>query len=360
MSSLKICHLDTERSWRGGEQQLLYLAKGLRADGHQNLIVAREGSALSHRARLEGFELGTLHPRFEWDPIAAVILRRLLIHRGCQILHAHSAHAAALGALATLGTELPLIASRRVDFHLSRNPLTRWKYRRAKKVIAVSLAIRDILVSDGLDADHIAVIHDGVDPARLELERPIPSRKALGLPESGFLIGQIAALAPHKDPFNFLKAMALLKKTGLDVYGVLVGDGPLKREVFAERERLGLSQTVCLLGFQEKPHFFLRHFDLFVLSSCLEGLGTSILDAFAAGIPVVATRTGGIPEAVEDGVSGLLVPPRDARALAQAMEGLIQNPSRRDLLRQGGLEAVKRFTAQAMVEKTIAIYQKIR
>lgn len=356
---IKVCHLDTERSWRGGEQQLLYLARGLRAAGDENLIAARTDSPLAERAGADGFRILPIDPMFEWDPLRAAALRKFLLAGGFDLLHAHTAHAAALGALATLGTEIPLIISRRVDFHLSINPLTRWKYRKAAKVLTVSAAIRDVLIEDGITTGRIDVVYSGVDPARLEKNEPVGRREEYGLPAAGALVGQVAALAPHKDPINFVRSVAVLKKRHSNISGVMVGTGPLTQQVRAEVDGLGLSNSIHLLGFREDAHRVLRHFDVFVLSSYLEGLGTSILDAMVLGVPVVATRTGGIPEMVEDGVSGLLVPPRDPQALADAVERVLQDAALRDKLRQGGYRTAERFTTGAMVEATRRAYREV-
>jgi glycosyltransferase involved in cell wall biosynthesis len=356
---IKVCHLDTERSWRGGEQQLLYLARGLREAGELNLIAARKDSPLAERTGADGFQVLPIDPAFEWDPIRAADLRRALLAGRFDLLHAHTAHAAALGALATLGTTIPLIVSRRVDFHLSMNPLTHWKYRRAAKVLTVSSAIKDVLIQDGIADDLISVVYSGVDPARLEKNEPLGRREEYGLPATGALVGQVAALAPHKDPLNFVNAIAALKKSRADVCGVMVGTGPLADQVRSQVDTMGLSNTIHLLGFREDAHRLLRHFDVFVLSSHLEGLGTSILDAMVLGIPVVATRAGGIPEMVEDGVSGLLVPSRDPQALAAAIDRVLQDASLREKLRQGGYKTAERFTTASMVEATRQAYREV-
>lgn len=356
---LKICHLNTERTWRGGEQQLLYLAAGLRAQGHANLIAARQGSALAERAEEQGFEVFPLTPWSEWDPRAALRLRRFLVQGRCDLLHAHTAHAAALGALATWGTPIPLIAARRVDFHISRNPLTFWKYHRAARILTVSSAIRAVLLQDGLPADRIAVVHSGIDLARLERDSDPGLREDFGLPAQGPLVGQVAALAPHKDPLNFIRAIAVLARSRPDVHGVMVGSGPLEAAVRAEVDRLGLSKTVLLMGFRTDAHRVLRHFDVFALSSCLEGLGTSILDAMALGVPVVATKTGGIPEAVRHGVSGLLVPPKDPEALAGAMARVLKDGALRERLVREGYRTAERFSARSMVEETRLAYEEV-
>ena len=354
---MKIAHLDTETSWRGGEQQILYLAEALREEGDENLIIARSGSALESKAKQAGFDCFFVSPKMEWDLFEALSIRRRLRDGNFDLLHAHTAHAAALGALASLRANIPLIVSRRVDFHLSKNPFSRWKYLRAAKILAVSSAIKEILIQDGISPERIEVVHSGIDLKRFEGDKK--SRQDLRLPDSKILIGQIAALSDQKDPLNFVRAIKALTQKGIDCRAVMVGEGPLRTKVEEEIQRLKLEGRVFLLGFREDALEILRHLDVFVLSSRFEGLGTSILDAFAAGVPVVASRTGGIPEMVEEGVSGLLVSPGDSSSLARAVERVLLDAVLRQRLIEGGKQKVQFFSAQKMARSTRAIYQRI-
>ncbi len=354
---MRIAHLDTEISWRGGEQQILYLAEVLREAGDENLIIARSGSALEHRMKEGGFKCFSVSPWMEWDFLCALSIKRCLLEERVDLLHAHTAHAAALGALATLRANIPLIVSRRVDFHLSKNFFSRWKYSRADKILAVSSAIKEILIEDGISPEKIEVVYSGVNLKRFEGEKK--SRQDLGLPDSKILIGQIAALSDQKDPLSFVRAMALLAQKGVDFRALMVGEGPLKTKVESEIARLNLKERIFLLGFREDAFQILRHLDVFVLSSRLEGLGTSILDAFAAGVPVVASRTGGIPEMIEEGISGLLVPVGDPASLSRAIERILLDLALRQKLIEGGRKKVQFFSAQKMAESTRDVYQKI-
>jgi glycosyltransferase involved in cell wall biosynthesis len=354
---MKIAHLDTEISWRGGEQQILYLAEALREAGDENLIIARSGSALESKAQQAGFSCFPVSPKMEWDFFEALLIRRRLRGANFDILHAHTAHAAALGALASLRGDIPLIVSRRVDFHLSKNPFSRWKYLRAAKILAVSSAIKQILIQDGISPERIEVLYSGVNLKRFEGDKK--SRQDLRLPDSKILIGQIAALSDQKDPLNFVQAMAVLAQKGVDFRVLMAGDGPLKIKVEEEIKRLNLKDIVFVLGFREDALEILRHLDVFVLSSRWEGLGTSILDALAAGVPVVASRTGGIPEMIEEGVSGLLVAPGDPASLARAIERILLDAALRERLIAGGREKVQFFSAQKMAQSTRAVYQRI-
>jgi L-malate glycosyltransferase len=146
-----------------------------------------------------------------------------------------------------------------------------------------------------------------------------------------------------------------------DARVVILGEGELRAALEHQVKQLHLEKHVLLPGFREDVLALLKGFDIFVMSSETEGLGTSILDAMACGKPVVATRTGGIPEVVEDGVTGLLVEPRDPKSLAQAITTLLQDGGRRAAMGAAGLARVReRFTVDRMVAATIAVYEQVR
>ncbi|MDD5629391.1 MAG: glycosyltransferase, partial [Elusimicrobia bacterium] len=163
-------HLDGERGLRGGERQLLYLAAALRARGHRNTVVCRGGSPLEAEARRQDFAVESLPFFMEWDPLSAWKLRRLVRSAQRPVLHAHTAHAAALAACAGPWAGLPWVAHRRVDFELSGWLSRRLKYDRAGRVVAVSGAIARILERSGVPSARISVVHDGLPVGRRERE----------------------------------------------------------------------------------------------------------------------------------------------------------------------------------------------
>src|SRR5262245_716301 len=159
-------HIDTARTWRGGQNQVLVTMMGLRALGHRTLLVAHADGELRQRAS-EGLDLVPLTPRTEMDLSAAWRLARLIKQLRPDILHAHDPHGVAMAALAlSMSTQLskpPLVASRRVDFHLRGNALSRWKYRQVDCFICASEAIRQMLVADGVPPAYAVTVHEGID-----------------------------------------------------------------------------------------------------------------------------------------------------------------------------------------------------
>lgn len=350
--AVKIAHIDTERTWRGGEQQVASLVEGLSRRGWLGLAIARPGSPFAERIGRFVPVVGA-RPWGEWDVLAARAVRRSLLAAGADVVHAHTGHAVALGALATSGTGIPMVATRRVDFPIGANPLSRWKYRRAARIVAISEGVRDVLVRDGLPPERIVLVRSGVDFRRYANLAPL-SRDALRIPENATVVGQVAALAPHKDQATFLRAIASLLRRRKELVGVLVGGGDLRASLEATARKLRISDSVRFLGHRDDALSCLRTFDAFCFSSWAEGLGTSIIDAMALGVPVAATMVGGIPELVEDGVTGFGAPPRDPEALAAAVERCLTAPDRADIINRA-----RRRAEEFSVDNTVTGMERV-
>ncbi|MBM3770970.1 MAG: glycosyltransferase [Acidimicrobiia bacterium] len=356
-------HIDTARTWRGGQNQVLLTVNGLRALGQRAALVAHPDGELRLRAA-EGLELIPLAPRTEMDLTAAWRLSRVIRRLGPNVVHAHDSHAVAMAALAlSMTTARPtpaLVASRRVDFHLQGNSLSRWKNRQVDCFIAASEAIREMLVSDGVPRDRTVTVHEGIDIDRIVATPPVNVHETLWLPHHAPLVGNVAALVPHKGQRYLIDAAHLVRREIPDARFVIFGEGELREQLEHIVHEHHLEKHVLLPGFRADVIGCVKGLDLFVMSSVTEGLGTSLLDAMACGKPIVATRTGGIPEVVTDGVTGVLVPPRDAPGLARAIVSLLNDEPRRQRYGQAGLERVReRFTVDRMVADTAAVYARL-
>ncbi len=355
-------HIDTARSWRGGQNQVLLTVNGLRAIGQRAALVAHPDGELRKRAA-EGLELVPLAPRSEMDLAAAWRLSRLIARLRPTVVHAHDPHGVAMAAFArSIGREPgpALIASRRVDFRLKSNSLSRWKYRQVDRFIAASEAIRQMLIADGVEPHRVVTVHEGIDVDHVRAVPPVNVHEALWLPHHAPLVGNIAALVPHKGHRYLIEAASLVCREVLDARFVIFGEGELREHLERLVREHHLEKHVLLPGFRADILGCLKGFDLFVMSSVTEGLGTSLLDAMAASKAIVATRAGGIPEVVEDEVNGLLVPPRDAPALAHAIVTLLKDEPRRRRLAEAGLARVtERFTVERMVACTAQVYAEL-
>lgn len=356
-------HIDTARTWRGGQNQVLVTVMGLRSLGHRTMLVAHPEGELRQRAR-EGLDVFPLAPRTEMDLGAAWRLARLIKSLTPDVVHAHDSHAVAMASLAlsmsTQPAKLPLLAARRVDFHLRGNSLSRWKYRQVDMFICVSEAIRDMLVADGVPVDRTVIVNEGIDLERVAAAPPARLHEELWLPHHAPVVGNVAALVPHKGQRHLVEAAALVVRQVPDARFVIAGEGELRAALERQIKDHHLEKHVLLLGFRPDVLSLHKAFDLFVMSSVTEGLGTSLLDAMACARPIVATRAGGIPEIVEDGVNGLLVPARDHHALAEAIVRALKNAELRQRMGDAGFASVnERFTVERMVSETAGVYARV-
>lgn len=287
---MKILHLDSGREMRGGQWQVLRLQRGLLARGHDSVLLARESSPLFAMARAESIPCEQMRP-----------LR--VRSRGFDLLHAHDARSHSIAAL--LGT-VPLVVSRRVSFPIRRSASSRWKYSRPQLFLAVSRHVSEELVRAGIEENRIEVVYDGV---------PVPPQPAHGND----------ILAPHTlDPEKGMAlALEAAKLAGIDlkISSDLEADLPRARALV-----------------------YLTH---------SEGLGSGILLAMAHGVTVIASRVGGIPELIEDGVNGILVP-NDPAVVAAAFRRI--DPA---LGHAARARVIDRFTEDHMVNATLAAYEKV-
>ena len=356
-------HIDTARTWRGGQYQALLTVRGLRRRGQRAALAAQPQGELFRRVSGET-DLYPLAPRGDLDPVAAWKLSRLVRRLTPDVIHAHDAHAVAVAALARSlagpGVPASLIASRRVDFHFRGNAFSRWKYRRVDRFICASAAIRDMLSGDGVPPERACVVHEGIEIERIERAPALDLHHEFDLPPGCPIVGNVAALVPHKGQRHLVDAAAHVVREIPDARVLIVGAGELEGALARQIGRLHLDGKVILTGFRSDVPSVLKGLDLFVMSSITEGLGTSVLDAMAAGLAVVGTRAGGIPESVVDGETGLLAPPADAGTLARTIAELLRDaPRRRAFGAAGRRRARAAFSADRMVEETATVYADV-
>jgi glycosyltransferase involved in cell wall biosynthesis len=354
-------HIDTQRTWRGGQRQVLLTVLGLRERGHRAVLVAHPEGELAKRAS-EGHDLLKLAPRAEVDLHAAWRFSRIVKELKPSVVHAHDPHGVAVAALAlSLSTSLQvpaLVASRRVAFHLKPNAFSRWKYHQVDCFIAASDSIHTMLLNDGIEASRIVTVYEGIDIHRIQAEPAANIHAELWLPKQAPIVGAAGALTSEKGHRHLIDAAALVVREVPDARFVILGEGDLRPALERQIKELHLDKHVCLPGFRPDVLAFVRAFDLFVMPSIAEGLGTSLLDAMAASKATVASNTGGMPEVVVEGETGFLVPPRDHHALARAIVRLLKDGDLRERMGRAGLERVRRlFSAEQMVDRTLEVYR---
>lgn len=368
---LRTIHLNTERTWRGGEQLTLSLAQGLAERGHAADIVAQPGSPMAERARAAGLAVHEVKMRSEVDVLAVLALRRAFrTGGGYDVLHFHTPHSVTLGGAAAIGARTPdggrpvRLVNKRTDFSIFRNSflgLNKIKYLGlVDAIIADSKKIEDVLIADGLPRDRIRMVYEGVDLRRLAGASGARIRAGLDLPEGAEVVGNVAHFAPHKAHEDLVRAVPAVLAARPNAVFVLVGQGELLEPMKALARELGVERAIRFTGFRSDVPDLLALFELFVISSREEGLCTSIIDAMAVGTPVVATRAGGIPELVLDGETGLLADVAAPASLAAAIvRALSDRPAAKARAEAAGRRARELFSADAMTEGTLAVYREL-
>ncbi|HEC83156.1 MAG TPA: glycosyltransferase family 1 protein, partial [Firmicutes bacterium] len=316
----------------------------------------------SLRARL-GLPVIEITIRNPWDVLAAGTIAKIINRNNSQILHVHSSHALSLGLLVKIRLRhLILVASRRVDFPVRKPVFGSLKYnnRLVNRIICVSRNIADVLKRDGVDESRLTVIRSGIDLSRFS-RRPVKPdlKRALGIPQDNLVVGTVAALVGHKDYPTLLEAAARVRKKIDNVTFCAVGEGPDRAKLESLRARLGLDKHFLFAGFHKAIADYYNLFDVFVLASRMEGLGTATLEAMSCGIPVVATAAGGIPEIVSDGSNGLLVPTGNPDSLADAITKVLQDSDLRARLAAGARITAQGFSVEKTVEDHINLYQEL-
>lgn len=357
--ALTVLHIDTERGWRGGERQVFWLAREMHRLGHHPLIAARPRELLSTRASAAGVETIACNPGGELDLRAAWRLRAAIRRASVDVVHAHTAHAVTLSAFAVMGTRIPMVAARRVDFPLRSGPTSRWKYKRAARIIAVSEAVKRVLIASGLSPRQIDVVPDGTDVTRPSMPASRGTLRQLGVPPAAPLVVQVAQLVGHKDPITFVRAMRVVIDAIPNAHALLVGEGPLRAPATEEARKLRIDGQVHFTGYRDDADSLLAAADVASLSSREEGMGSVLLDCLVFGRPVVATRAGGIPEVVSDGTTGVLVPTEDAGQLGAAIARLLGDPVLRQQMSTAARARAEEFSVARMTERTVSVYEEV-
>lgn len=354
--SLLTVHISTPRTLRGGEYQALLLIRGLVARGHRVVLAAPPGSALASRAVAAGVRVWELAVRAEFDPFAIARLALALRSICPDTVHCHDSHAVTIGGAAARAARVSArLASRRVDYPLRR----RWKWRHmVHRIIAVSEFVRNRLIAEGIPADTVDVVRSAVDPERLAGGDGARVRAELGVPADRRILLCPAAFTEQKGHEFLIDALAGVARNRPNVTLLLAGEGPLEAATRQRAAARGLGpEFVRFLGWRNDVADLYAAADLFVMASRYEGLCTAALDALWAGVPVVVSAAGGLPEAV--GNAGRLVPVGDVEALGCAITTALDDRAESSRLAALGRQRIDRlFSADALVEATLAAYSR--
>jgi len=357
---MKLVHLETGRHLYGGAQQVAYLLSALPRDAVDSHLVCVPGAPIGEAVSAMGLPVHETPMGGDLDLPFIGRFRRVLQQVQPDLVHIHSRRGAdVLGGLAARRAEVPAILSRRVD-----NPepwlSVRFKYPLFDSVLAISNGVRDALRASGV-SQAIEVVRSSVDPA--PWREPAPREEFLrsfDLNDAVLTIGVVAQLITRKGHHVLLQALPPLVARHPNLRVLCFGQGPRREALEAAARELGLSEAVRFVGFHKDLSHWMGHFDLLAHPALMEGLGVTLLQAAAAGVPVIACRAGGMPEAVHDGVNGILVPPGEVEPLRAALALLLDDAALRQRYAQAGRRlADTEFSIATMAEGTLAAYRAV-
>jgi glycosyltransferase involved in cell wall biosynthesis len=357
---LKVMHVEAGENFYGGARQVAFLVDGLARRGIDNVIVCPRDSLTARR-------MGELPARLHAMPMAgdldlplAFRLLRLLREEKPDILHLHSRRGPEiLGAIAGRLHGLPVVYSRRND-HAESPLIAGIKYKLYDRVVAISACIGEVLKDSGVPQAKIRVVRSAFKPEPVTPLSRDALRAGFGLPTDAFVIAIVAQLIRRKGHAVLLDAMPKLLREIPKLQVLFFGKGALQDELQQRIAAENLGERVRLAGYREDLPALLEGLDLLVHPAFAEGLGVSLLQASASGVAIVASRAGGIPEAVRDGVNGLLVPPHEVDALADAIIALAHDDARRRTLGDNGRRLIaEEFSVEAMVDGNLSVYREL-
>jgi len=363
-SSLVILHVSSAKTWRGGEQQIAYLVQELRLKGVTQYVFCVEKAPLATWCESQGITAITYRKRNSFDLPLANRIRVICKENKITILHAHDSHAHTFAWLSAecFANPTPIVVSRRVDFPINhRNLFTRRKYNhpRIKAIICISHQIKKILAPAIRDNHKLTVVHSGIDASKFTAASG-KLRQTYNLSKDIPLVGNIAAIADHKDYFTFVNTAKILLDRGLNIRFLIIGgDGGQQVAIENYIKANELENYILLTGYREDIPAIFSELDVLLFTSKEEGLGTTILDAFACRVPVVATRAGGIPEMIEHQRTGLLADIGDFTTLASHVETLLTNFLLRQELTQQAWEQLREFSKESMATGVLVVYKKV-
>ncbi|ANN77270.1 glycosyltransferase family 4 protein [Bordetella flabilis] len=359
MTPLRIVHSEAAVAFGGQEHRIFKEMIAMRERGHHMEAICQSRAQLVKRLSDEGF---TVH-KVDMDGVAnyfkgIAAIRRILREGRYDVLNTHSRRDTVIAAPAARMAGTPLIVRTR---HLASKVGSMWSYTvLPHRVTAVSDHVREYLITRGVPREYAATLYSPIVP-------PPPIEKStlrdeLGLAATDIVVGCVAVMRPAKGHIDLIDAMLPLMRTRPNLHLVFVGSGsPTFERVQAYIGELGLQSHIHLMGTRRDVPNLLAGFDLFALATQQEASGTVYVEAQASGLPVVGTNVGGVAEMFRDGVSGILVPPKDQAALTAALQRLIDDPALRRQMGEAGRRMIREegvFSPQRLAERTELIYRK--
>lgn len=352
---LSVLQVITPSRFSGAERVVTYLAEALQARGHRVLALCKRNELLLEEMARRGVECRAVPIAGKANLRAPRVILGEARRFGADVIHTHLSTASLWGGVAAKLAKIPVIS------HVQALN-SRTCFRFSDRLVAVSEGVKEHLVAQRVPAGRIDVVHNAVDLAAFEgLDDPWAVRREFGLRPEDLLVGVVAHLTPRKGHRYLVEAAALLLPRWPNVWLVFVGEGPLRGELEGQAAGLGISHRLIMAGYRQDALRLVNAMDVVVLPSVdKEGLPLCLVEAAILAKPTVATDIPGAREVIAEGATGMLVPPRDPRALAIAIDTLLGDPQLRRRMGEAGQARARRwFAKEGMAERTEAIYYRL-
>lgn len=372
----KILYIITISELGGAQRYVADLAINLPKNQYEVAVAAGGNGPLFDALAAQGIAVYRLKSLVrEINPLKDIAayfeIKKLIKKIKPDIVHLNSSKAGFIGSFAAKSAGVKKVIYT-VHGFVFNEPMAGWKKALYKTVEKYSARAKDVLVCVSKFDQQVGITQRIADPKKLVtihngISEPIfldrnDARRALNLPLDKPVVGTVANFYPTKDLPNLVRAMQLVRQQFSAARCAIIGDGEERNTIEAEIKKSGLEQTVTLCGqYDQSGQYLNRHFkifDIYICSSVKEGLPFSMLEAMAAGLPIVSTNVGGMPEIIQDGVTGLLVEPRNPKALADAIIKLLSDKQLADRLGEQAKQTVQaKFSLEQMVQATMEVYQ---
>ena len=356
-----VLHTEWSDGWGGQERRVLSEMVGMRARGYQQILACRSSSTIGREAKARGIRVVHLPFAGKFDLASIVGLKRLIDQEGVNLVSTHSGIDSWVGSIAARWSGALIVRTRHLNLPLKRN-IFNFVHYLPHAVVTCGEVMRQNLVDRGFPPSDVLSIPTGIDfdSFRSRISRA-DARNKLQLPESCFAIAMVGIIRGVKRHEVALRAFALFRDAHPQARLLLVGDGPMSKDMRQLAEELGLGQSVSFLGHRDDVADLLAAADCFLLSSRSEGVPQAITQALGCGLPVVATAVGGVPELIIDGRTGLLVEPESPQLMAEALARVADDAALASRLGQAGKAHVEEhYSLQAMLNKTEALYARLQ
>ncbi len=357
-SALSLFHISAVGEWNADAQQALFLARELKNKRLSSHFIVRADSPIYHHLNDEGFPVVPLTQINKRALSTSLRLAGMMKRRRASLVHFHDAVSFSIAAPAASLARVPVrVLSHRADLPV---PAARISLKDIDAVIALSEGVKSVLVRGGVSEDLVDVVPSGIDFSPYRGPQSITYlRQELSFSPDEFLVGVVAPLEDVKGLASVLETAEIVKLNAPQVRIVVLGEGSVRMEFDKIPKSASSDDVIFFLGFKEDFPRIMASLDVFVMASPMDGLGVFVMKAMAGRRPVVATRVGRIPELIVHRETGLLVPPRSPKSLADAILKLFMDRKLAAQLAGRGAEAVQeKFSAEAMARKILAVYDK--